>query len=31
MLRTDSKYELKKDLSLVALQGPKSETILEKL
>ena len=28
-LESDSKYELKKDLSLVALQGPKSETILE--
>ena len=28
-LDSDSKYELKKDLSLVALQGPKSETILE--
>ena len=30
MLRlSDKKYELKKDLSLLALQGPKSETILE--
>ena len=28
-LDSDSKYELKKDLSLLALQGPKSETILE--
>ena len=30
-LDSDSKYELKKDLSLVALQGPKSETILESI
>ena len=31
MFKQDSKYELKKDLSLIALQGPKAETILEKL
>ncbi len=28
-LNSESKYELRKDLSLIALQGPKSETILE--
>jgi aminomethyltransferase len=30
-LNTNSKYELKKDLSLIALQGPKSESILESI
>ena len=30
-LNTNSKYELKKDLSLIALQGPKSEYILESI
>ena len=28
-LNSDSKYELRKDLSLIALQGPESERILE--
>ena len=28
-LNSESKYELRKDLSLIALQGPKAETILE--
>ena len=28
-LNSESKYELRKDLSLIALQGPKSESILE--
>ena len=28
-LNSESKYELKKDFSLIALQGPKSENILE--
>ena len=30
-LSSESKYELRKDLSLIALQGPKSETILESI
>ena len=30
-LNSESKYELRKDLSLIALQGPKSETILESI
>ena len=30
-LNSDSKYELRKDLSLIALQGPKSESILESI
>ena len=30
-LNSKSKYELRKDLSLIALQGPKSETILESI
>ena len=30
-LNSESKYELRKDLSLVALQGPKSEIILESI
>ena len=30
-LNSDSKYELSKDLSLIALQGPKSESILESI
>ena len=30
-LNSDSKYELRKDLSLIALQGPKSEIILESI
>ncbi len=30
-LNTNSKYELKKELSLIALQGPKSESILESI
>ena len=30
-LNSDSKYELRKDLSLIALQGPKSEFILESI
>ena len=30
-LNSDCKYELRKDLSLIALQGPKSESILESI
>ena len=30
-LNSDSKYELRKDLSLIALQGPESERILESI
>ena len=30
-LGSENKYELRKDLSLIALQGPKSESILEKI
>ena len=30
-LNSENKYELKKDISLIALQGPKSETILESI
>ena len=30
-LNSKNKYELRKDLSLIALQGPKSETILESI
>ena len=30
-LNSESKYELRNDLSLVALQGPKSESILESI
>ena len=30
-LNSDSKYELRKDLSLIALPGPKSESILESI
>ena len=30
-LKSENKYELRKDLSLIALQGPKSESILESI